>query len=93
MSTRHDHLLAALEHLQKTLEARDALGAEKATDQVLEMLAATTEPAADPRLRPVFVRCQILADNLKEDLHEALRSTAASSRAATAYEREVGAGP
>ena len=93
MSRRHDDLLAALLGLQGLLEAGDALAAAAATERVLQMLASATEPARDPRLRPVFAKCQTLADELKASLQRQLHSSATSSRAAQAYEREVGEGP
>lgn len=91
--TRHDALLGGLQQLQATLEQGDPLAAEQATARVLELLAQTVEPAADPRLRPVFARCQQLAAELKARLQAQLRGSATSTRAAQAYEREVGEGP
>lgn len=93
MSARHDELLSALRGLEGLLEARDAISAESATARVLQLLASATQPAADPRLRPVFAKCQRLADELKASLQAQLHSSATSSRATQAYEREVGEGP
>jgi hypothetical protein len=93
VSARHDDLLEALLGLQGLLEARDAIAAETATARVLQLLASATEPARDPRLRPVFATCQQLADALKASLQGQLHASATSSRATQAYEREVGEGP
>lgn len=93
MTVCHDHLLQALLGLEKRLLAGEIIEAEVATSQVLQLLAQTTEPAADPRLRPVFGRCQHLADQLRATLEEQLREAAASSRAVLAYERESGDQP
>ena len=93
MSAKHDEVWEALLDLQRLLEAGDALAAEPATARVLQLLASATEPARDPRLRPVFAHCQRLADELKASLQRQLHSSATSSRAAQAYEREAGEGP
>ena len=87
MMLRHDELFSALTALLATLEARDPAAAEEATARVLELLARATEPARDPRLRPLFSRCQLLADELKASLQAQLRSSARSSRATQASER------
>ena len=89
MTLRHDELFSALTALLATLEARDAHAAEEATARVLELLADATEPARDPRLRPLFSRSQVLADELRASLQAQLRSSAKSSRATQAYEREA----
>jgi hypothetical protein len=86
---RHDELFGALEALRGMLDARDPIAAETATAHVLELLAITTEPAADPRLRPLFARCQVLADELKASLQAQLQNSAKSNRASQAYEREA----
>lgn len=93
MTARHEHLLGALLSLEERLQACDAIAAETATSHVLQLLGQTTEPAADPRLRPVFDRCQRLADALRKNLEDQLREAATSSRAALAYERESGDRP
>ncbi|MDP2270560.1 MAG: hypothetical protein Q8N23_35250 [Archangium sp.] len=84
---RHHQVHAALEALQQTLEAKDAIASESATEKVLALLALTTEPSADERLRPIFAHCQRLAFELKASLQEELRRTATTSRAAQAYEQ------
>jgi hypothetical protein len=91
VSARHDGVFDALLALEGRLAAEDAQGADEATDRVLELLARATDPAADTRLRPAFVRCQALADALKAKLAAQLKESATSHRAARAYERE-GAG-
>jgi hypothetical protein len=89
MNARHDELHLALESLQASLEAKDPLAAQKGTEHVLALLSRTTEPSADPRLKPIFARCQKLADELKASLQNELRRTGTVSRAAQAYEREA----
>lgn len=86
---RHDELFGALVALQGALEARDPLAAEVETERVLQLLFLATEPAADLRLRPIFGRCQVLADELKASLQAQLRQSATTSRATLAYEREA----
>lgn len=92
-SVRHEPVFEALRSLEDLLIAGDALGAEAATEHVLQLLAVTTQPAADPRLRPLFARCQERADALKASLQLQLRESATSHRAAQAYVREVGERP
>ncbi len=84
---RHDEVHAALEALQQTLEAKDAIASDTVTQHVLALLAVTTEPSADERLRPIFAHCQRLAIELKASLQAELRRTATTSRAAQAYEQ------
>lgn len=84
---RHDQVHAALEALQQTLEAKDATASQTATQNVLALLAITTEPSADMRLRPIFAHCERLANELKASLQDELRRTATTSRAAHAYEQ------
>lgn len=83
----HDQIHAALLTLQQTLEAKDAFASQTATDTVLALLAVTTEPSADPRLRPIFAHCERLAVELKASLRDELRRTATTRRAAQAYEQ------
>lgn len=89
----HEPVFEALLALERLLEAGDALGAERATEAVLQRLSVTTQPAADARLLPLFSRCQLLAEALKSSLQTQLRGSAASHRAAQAYVREGGEGP
>ncbi len=84
---RHDQVHAALEVLKQTLEAKDPIASQTATEKVLALLAITTDPSADARLRPIFAHCQQLASELKADLQAELRRTATTSRAAQAYEQ------
>lgn len=92
-SSRHEPVFEALRALEARLVAGDALGSEAATERVLELLAVTTQPAADARLLPLFSRCQGLAEALKASLQAQLRESATSHRAAQAYVREAGERP
>jgi hypothetical protein len=89
-AVRQDLVHEALLALEEILKSGDALAAELATDKVLQLLAFSTEPASDPRLLPIFARCQVLANALKASLQDQLRESATSHRAEMAYEREVG---
>ena len=90
---RHEPLFEALHALERTLALGDALAAEQAMSRALERFAATPGAHADERLLPVFQRCQTLALELKDTLAQALKGSAASNRAANAYERETGGAP
>ena len=83
----HDELHGALQSLEAKLEAQEPFASEKATEHVIALLSRTTEPSADPRLRPIFMRCQKLADDLKAKLQDELRRSGITTRAAQAYER------
>jgi hypothetical protein len=91
--TQHQEVFQALLTLEAHLVAGDALAADEGTDEVLALLARTTDPARDARLLPLFVRCQELAVGLKARLSAELRETATSHRAAQAYGREAEAMP
>lgn len=85
----HDHLLEVFKDIQQQLEQKDAVAAELATAKLLALLRTTADPAADPRLVPIFLYCQKLAHALKASMEEQLQSLATSQRAAHAYEREL----
>jgi hypothetical protein len=91
--SQHEEVFQALLTLEGHLVAGDALAADEGTDEVLTLLSRTTNPAADVRLRPLFVRCQELAIELKAKLAAQLRETATSHRATQAYGREAEAMP
>lgn len=81
----HDHLVTALEQLERALLAGDALQSEREMTHTLALFAATPEPARDPRLAPLSQRCERLALALKDKLELDLRGNAASRRAAMKY--------
>lgn len=92
-AVRHEHLFDALHGLERALALGDALAAEQEMSKALERFAATPGAHQDERLLPIYERCQKLAIELRESLALALRGSAASSRAALAYEREAGGVP
>jgi len=60
-----------------------------ATARLLSMIQTTNEPAADPRLLPMFLYCQKLATALKASLDDQMQHLATSQRASHAYERDL----
>ncbi len=89
-SVRHTQLFELLTQLHRSLELGQILEAEALTAQALATFASTADSSADPRLRPLFERSQVLALQLKEKLAQALQTNASSTRAVHAYGREAG---
>ncbi len=87
MSTRDDHLVAALEAIQARVAARDALGAEEAMVAALAAFGAQPGPSDDPRLAPLLQACEAAARAYHAELGEAVKDSGLRARAGQAYGR------
>lgn len=87
---KHDHLLSALESLERALLAGDAFACEEEMKKTLALFASTENPAADERLKPLSDRCEQMAVELRNKLEVEVRGSATSRRATSAYGGGVG---
>jgi len=85
VSRVHDHLVALLEGLLTRLDAGDAEGVASAMDDAVASFAKAEQPWDDPRVLPLFTKCQTRAQTLLEGLQAELSRNATSRRAAAAY--------